>query len=52
KIVEEVHTGYTMHDKVIRPAMVKVAKKQQTADSIQHTEKENGTHDPRHTTQE
>ncbi|MBI2093578.1 MAG: nucleotide exchange factor GrpE, partial [Candidatus Omnitrophica bacterium] len=33
KIVEEVHTGYTMHDKVIRPAMVKVAKKQQTADS-------------------
>jgi molecular chaperone GrpE len=37
-IVEEVHVGYTMHGKVIRPAMVKVAKKaadsrQQRADS-------------------
>jgi len=26
-IVEEVQVGYTLHDKVIRPAMVKVAKK-------------------------
>jgi molecular chaperone GrpE len=25
-VTEEVHTGYTMHGKVIRPAMVKVAK--------------------------
>ncbi len=34
-IVEEVHVGYTMHGKVIRPAMVKVA--QQKADSVQRT---------------
>lgn len=26
-VIEEVQVGYTMHDKVIRPAMVKVAKK-------------------------
>jgi len=26
-IVEEIHVGYTMHGKVLRPAMVKVAKK-------------------------
>ena len=26
-VVEEVHVGYTMHGKVLRPAMVKVAKK-------------------------
>ena len=31
-VVEEVQTGYTMHGKVIRPAMVKVAKKK--ADSV------------------
>ena len=31
-IVEEVHVGYTMHGKVLRPAMVKVAKKSQTSD--------------------
>lgn len=43
-IVEELQVGYTMHDKVIRPAMVKVAKKsaisrQQSADSTQQTER-------------
>jgi len=32
-IVEEVQVGYTMHGKVLRPAMVKVAKKK--ADSVQ-----------------
>ena len=31
-IVEEVHAGYRMHGKVVRPAMVKVAKKSQTSD--------------------
>lgn len=34
-IVEEIQGGYTMHGKVIRPAMVKVAK--QSADSTQQT---------------
>ncbi len=34
-VAEEVHVGYTMHGKVIRPAMVKVA--QQKADSVQRT---------------
>ena len=34
EVVEEVQVGYTLHGKVIRPAMVKVAK---TADSQQHT---------------
>ena len=34
-IIEEVQVGYTMHGKVIRPAMVKVAKK--AAHSTQHT---------------
>lgn len=29
-IVEEVQVGYTMHDRLIRPAMVKVAKKAET----------------------
>lgn len=41
-IVEEVQVGYTMHGKVLRPAMVKVAKKR--ADSVQRiadSEKEN-----------
>ena len=32
-IVEEVHVGYTMHGKVLRPAMVKIAKK--TAGSVE-----------------
>jgi len=41
-VVEEVQVGYTMHGKVIRPAMVKVAKRtadsrQQTADRKNHT---------------
>ena len=31
-IVEEVQVGYTMHGKVIRPAMVKVAKRQKTVE--------------------
>jgi len=42
-IVEEIQVGYLMHDKVLRPAMVKVAKKsspQSTDDSPQMT-KEN-----------
>ena len=41
-VAEEVHVGYTMHGKVIRPAMVKVAKKgspQSTVDSPQNNEK-------------
>ncbi len=29
-IVEEVHVGYTMHGKVVRPAMVKIAKRPHT----------------------
>ena len=37
-IIEEVQVGYTMHGKVIRPAMVKVAKR--TADSKQQTAQE------------
>ena len=38
-IVEEVQVGYTMHDKVIRPAMVKVATKArpETSDRRQET---------------
>ncbi len=41
-ITEEVQVGYTMHGKVIRPAMVKVAKKaadsnQQSAENTEHT---------------
>ena len=35
RIVEEVHVGYTMHGKVIRPAMVKVAKKATVNDNAQ-----------------
>ena len=34
-IAEEVHAGYLMHGKVLRPAMVKIAKR---ADSAQQTE--------------
>ncbi|MBI2885503.1 MAG: nucleotide exchange factor GrpE [Candidatus Omnitrophica bacterium] len=34
-VAEEVQVGYTMHDKVLRPAMVRVAKK--AADSTQQT---------------
>ncbi len=33
-IVEEVHAGYAMHDKVIRPAMVKVAKRNEHTSDI------------------
>lgn len=45
-VVEEVQAGYTMHGKVIRPAMVKVAKKPansapQTADSKEHASEGN-----------
>ena len=39
-IVEEVQVGYTMHGKVIRPAMVKVAKKAATHDKQQVTRQE------------
>ena len=39
-VVEEVHVGYTMHGKVIRPAMVKVAKQSRCgADSHQSKSK-------------
>ena len=43
-VTEEVQVGYTMHGRVIRPAMVKVAKRsanslQHTADGTQHIEK-------------
>ncbi|MBI3320739.1 MAG: nucleotide exchange factor GrpE [Candidatus Omnitrophica bacterium] len=44
-VVEEVQVGYTLHDKVLRPAMVKVAKKsspQSTVGSPQMTEKNKG----------
>ena len=46
-IVEEVHVGYTMHGKVVRPAMVKVAKKaaisnQQSADKEEAEPSEGG----------
>ena len=37
-ILEEVQVGYTMHGKVIRPALVKVAKFQKTEDRGQKTE--------------
>ena len=39
-VVEEVQVGYTMHGKVIRPAMVKVARKPATSDKQQATSKE------------
>jgi molecular chaperone GrpE len=38
-IVEEIQVGYTMHGKVIRPAMVKVAKRAETSDT-QHATSE------------
>lgn len=44
-IIEEVHGGYTMHGKVVRPAMVKVAKK--AADSTQHTANSKESREPR-----
>ncbi len=40
-VVEEIQAGYAMHGKVIRPAVVKVAKK--TADSAPHTADSEGT---------
>lgn len=43
-IVEEVQAGYTMHDKVLRPAMVKVAKQSQTSDSRPQTTANEDTH--------
>ena len=39
-VMEEVQVGYTMHGKVIRPAMVKVARKPATSDKQQATSKE------------
>jgi molecular chaperone GrpE len=36
-VVEEVQVGYTMHGKVIRPAIVKVAKQTATSDTQQAT---------------
>ncbi len=36
-IVEEVHVGYTMHGKILRPAMVKVAKKPERSDNRPQT---------------
>ncbi|MBI3083558.1 MAG: nucleotide exchange factor GrpE [Candidatus Omnitrophica bacterium] len=37
RVVEEVQAGYTMHGRVIRPAIVKVAKTSQTSDTRQQT---------------
>lgn len=47
-IVEEVHVGYTMNGKVIRPALVKVAKgsRLETGDQRPETKSENTTHMP------
>jgi len=42
-VVEEVQVGYTMHDQVIRPAMVKVGKKAATSDKQQATRKHDAT---------
>ena len=44
-IVEQVQVGYTMHGKVIRPAMVKVAKSTATRDKQQVTRDEQQTED-------
>lgn len=48
-ILEEVQVGYTMHGKVVRPAMVKVAKRSQTSDfrpqtSAQEKDNQNQPH--------
>ena len=47
-VIEEVHAGFTMHGKVVRPAMVKVAKgtagdAQPSTDSEEPSQKEHGT---------
>ena len=39
-VAEEVHVGYTMHGKVIRPAMVKVAKKSSPQSIVHSPQKE------------
>jgi len=41
RIMEEVHVGYTMHGRVIRPAMVKVARST-NADNTERREDEEG----------
>ena len=41
-VVEEVQVGYTLHDKVIRPAMVKVAKHEPNTQPQQEGESPNG----------
>ena len=44
-VVEEIQVGYTMHGKVIRPAMVKVAKKSVTRDKPQAASAEQEQHE-------
>ena len=44
-VMEEIQVGYTMHGKVIRPAIVKVAKKSATGDKQQATSEEAKTED-------
>jgi len=34
-VVQEIQTGYMMHDRLLRPAMVGVSKKPQKADNVE-----------------